>query len=337
MIFKVPSDAEIQNQARWVIYDDDDPWNQTAADNAEWIIRFKRNVGLVPAETGPGLPVSEPSWSVGMGGTGFSPPYLNPKAPLAPFEEDVNVRMDDKVYKVKARTAGKFLQSMGERWQKPASVFCSRDLENGLGEFVKSQVAGGVVPSDETLRAKAREILGVQETAADDVQLLEKFKSLHGISTSPSNLPDLSPASAQLTPNYTTDVSAGPMQDYRLPNFTNDVSMLAEFDMELGAMDLTTDFGAGLGQGLPADLGQTGELPDLGMGMGASDLPGIGEGGEGGADGMEMQMDGGAMQDYAELYRVQAATASPLRRRASVKLAQKVGSASHPTGNMYAG
>jgi hypothetical protein len=58
------------------------------------------------------------------------------------------------------------------------------------------------------------------------------------------------------------------MQDYRLPNFTNDVSMLAEFDMELGAMDLTTDFGVGLGQGLPADLGQTGGLPDLGMGDG---------------------------------------------------------------------
>lgn len=71
--------------------------------------------------------------------------------------------------------------------------------------------------------------------------------------------------------------------------------------------------------------------------MDASDLAGIGEGGEGGADGIEMQMDGGAMQDYAELYRVHAATASPLRRRASENLAQKVGSVSHLTDNMYAG
>ncbi|MCJ1384577.1 hypothetical protein MMC17_007694 [Xylographa soralifera] len=43
----VPTDAEIQNQARWIIFDDDDPWNQTAADHAEWLAEFKRNVGLL--------------------------------------------------------------------------------------------------------------------------------------------------------------------------------------------------------------------------------------------------------------------------------------------------
>ena len=329
-MFKVPSDAEIQNQARWVIYDDDDPWNQTAADNAEWLIRFKRNVGLAPATTGPGLPLGEASWSVESGGTGFCPPYLNPKAPPAPFLEDVNVRMEDKVYKVKAKTAGKFLQSMGERWQKPATVFCSRDLEDGLSEYVKSQVASGVVPSDVSLRAKAKEILGVQETAADDAQLLEKFKSLYGISTSPSSLLDLSPASAQLTPNYTSDTTTGPMQDYRLPNFTNDVSMLAQFDLEMGAMDLTTDFGTGLSEVLPADLG-------IGMdGFDNEEMSGMDTVGE--LNGTSSQgMDSAAMQDYAELYRVHAATASPLRRRASEKLAQKAGSASHPTGNAYTG
>ncbi|KAM6510695.1 hypothetical protein FSOLCH5_011140 [Fusarium solani] len=42
----VPSDAEIQHQAR------DDAWNQTAADNDEWLQRFKRDVGILP---GPGL------------------------------------------------------------------------------------------------------------------------------------------------------------------------------------------------------------------------------------------------------------------------------------------
>jgi len=33
----------------------DDPWNQTAADNPEWLMRFKRDVGLLPQDSGPGL------------------------------------------------------------------------------------------------------------------------------------------------------------------------------------------------------------------------------------------------------------------------------------------
>lgn len=51
----VPTDEELQFQARWIVYDDDDPWNQTAADNAEWLQRFKRDVGMVK-DAGPGLP-----------------------------------------------------------------------------------------------------------------------------------------------------------------------------------------------------------------------------------------------------------------------------------------
>lgn len=42
-----PTDEEIQRQARWIIFDDDDPWNQTAADNPEWLSAFKRDIGLV--------------------------------------------------------------------------------------------------------------------------------------------------------------------------------------------------------------------------------------------------------------------------------------------------
>ncbi|KDN65151.1 hypothetical protein CSUB01_09464 [Colletotrichum sublineola] len=42
----VPTDEEIRYQARWILYDDDDPWNQTPADIAEWLIDFKKQVGL---------------------------------------------------------------------------------------------------------------------------------------------------------------------------------------------------------------------------------------------------------------------------------------------------
>ncbi|KZL68545.1 c2h2 type zinc finger domain-containing protein [Colletotrichum incanum] len=42
----VPTDEEIRYQARWMLYDDDDPWNQTPADIAEWLSDFKKQVGL---------------------------------------------------------------------------------------------------------------------------------------------------------------------------------------------------------------------------------------------------------------------------------------------------
>ncbi|KAL7916845.1 hypothetical protein GGI35DRAFT_50015 [Trichoderma velutinum] len=44
----IPSDAEIQHHARFLVYDDDDPWNQTVADNLEWLHRFKVGVGIFP-------------------------------------------------------------------------------------------------------------------------------------------------------------------------------------------------------------------------------------------------------------------------------------------------
>ncbi|KAI8712639.1 hypothetical protein NCS52_01362500 [Fusarium sp. LHS14.1] len=42
----VPSDEELKYQARWILYDDDDPWNQTPVDNIEWLSEFKASVGL---------------------------------------------------------------------------------------------------------------------------------------------------------------------------------------------------------------------------------------------------------------------------------------------------
>ncbi|RAR10705.1 homeobox protein 4 [Stemphylium lycopersici] len=42
----IPSDEEIQHQARWIMYDGDDPWNQTPADFPKWLSRFKKDVGI---------------------------------------------------------------------------------------------------------------------------------------------------------------------------------------------------------------------------------------------------------------------------------------------------
>lgn len=43
----VPSDEEIQHQARWIMYGGDDSWNQTPADFPEWLWMFKKNMGIV--------------------------------------------------------------------------------------------------------------------------------------------------------------------------------------------------------------------------------------------------------------------------------------------------
>ncbi|KAL6923881.1 hypothetical protein FSHL1_001132 [Fusarium sambucinum] len=46
-ICHVPSDEELRHQARCLLYNDDDPWNQTPADNAQWLDIFKREAGIL--------------------------------------------------------------------------------------------------------------------------------------------------------------------------------------------------------------------------------------------------------------------------------------------------
>jgi hypothetical protein len=40
------TDDLLQSQARYILYDSDDPWNQTAADNPEWLALFKQAHGI---------------------------------------------------------------------------------------------------------------------------------------------------------------------------------------------------------------------------------------------------------------------------------------------------
>jgi len=46
----VVTDELMQSHARIILYDCDDAWNQTAADNPEWLDIFKRAHGLVPSK-----------------------------------------------------------------------------------------------------------------------------------------------------------------------------------------------------------------------------------------------------------------------------------------------
>ncbi|KAI1379508.1 hypothetical protein F4677DRAFT_409412 [Hypoxylon crocopeplum] len=217
----VPTDEEIQYQARWLIYDDDDPWNQTAADNFEWLQRFKRDAGILPADSGPGLRYNEVAWAPSGGGTGFAPPYVapNPAATIEPLDADPTIFIldDAKPFESAASTANRFLQSFTRRYPAPAKVFCSRELETGLTEYVRREVqAAGVFPTDDQLRERARQILAMEKTSCDDPVLLEQFKA----AVKAAGLPD--PTSTDVTA-----MAAAAVADPLIPGVTADIATVA--------------------------------------------------------------------------------------------------------------
>lgn len=172
----VPTDEELQYQAGWIFYDDD-PCNQTAADNVEWLQRFKRDVGIIK-EAGAGLPRGY-AWALEQRGSGFAPPYAFPKGHVEPCNKDmlVNMRQGAKTFTAGQSAVNSFLEKFTSESRRPASGFCSRELEKGLIEFVEQSVGGSRrQPADGAMRAKARELVRAQQTAADDTVLLGKFK-----------------------------------------------------------------------------------------------------------------------------------------------------------------
>ncbi|KAH7031399.1 uncharacterized protein B0I36DRAFT_363090 [Microdochium trichocladiopsis] len=204
-----PSDEELQHQARWIVYDDDDPWNQTAADNVEWLQRFKREVGLLPADSGPGLTPITPDWTVPRGGTGFAPPYIypNPAAVITAGPETSNVimREEAKRFPTNAATTSRYIETFTQRYGPPAKIFCSRELESGLSEFVRREVSrSGHMPSDAALRKRACDIMGMQRTSCDDPVLLAKFKET--MQQSPSSEGSAAVVSAFPKPSDAEDI-----------------------------------------------------------------------------------------------------------------------------------
>ncbi|KAF7559408.1 hypothetical protein G7046_g4730 [Stylonectria norvegica] len=170
-----PTDLELQHQARWILYDDDDPWNQTAADNAEWLLRFKYDVGII--KDGPGLP-EDYEWPLDRSGTAPPPAHLITQ--IEPFQQDVQVPMNNGA---KSFSAGHSMANSNledkTTCSLPATVFCSQELQQGLEAFVEGHISStGYLPSDAVIQARARKILNANTTSADNVELLEKFKAV---------------------------------------------------------------------------------------------------------------------------------------------------------------
>ncbi len=99
---------------------------------------------------------------------------------IEPLHENPQIYLCDnaKPFESEAATANHFLRTFTQRYPAPAKIFCSRELENGLTEYVKRELLKtGVFPNDAQLQARARDILSMQKTPCDDPILLGKFKA----------------------------------------------------------------------------------------------------------------------------------------------------------------
>jgi hypothetical protein len=224
----------------------DDPWNQTAADNAEWLRRFKRHCGLV-TDGGPGLS-DGPEWAVEQGGSGFAPPYAYPKSQHEPFETDVQivVHSEGKQFPAGQSAANGYLQDLKFRYPRPAVIFCSRELELGLVSFVKAHIqATGQLPSTEAVRTEGKRIHDYKPSPMDDAALVGKFQQW---------MTRKFPGAASPSETSTTSENEGESEPFFMPaNMDVNIS-----DEELGNILQDMDFDLQdqqMGQGAEPDGG----------------------------------------------------------------------------------
>lgn len=156
----------------------DDPWNQTAADNAEWLQRFKRSNGILN-DSGPGLD------NVDSSVIGLAPPYVWPNPQVAAQDPFALTRATTTTTAATATTSTVAVDDLADNqlcpaYAGPARIFCSRELEEGLVRAAEQSVAEtGCLPSAAVLRTRAREILGKGSgswTSADNPELMDKFQ-----------------------------------------------------------------------------------------------------------------------------------------------------------------
>jgi hypothetical protein len=141
-----PSDDDLQRQARIIIYEFDDGWNQTAADNVPWLAAFRER--HLPEGSPPNNSAFEQSLSYTYPSTATSakPTWDSPLG----FGEDAGITMErDLCY----RGSDKFTMFLND-------ANCYRRLERELGRWVTTTMSphnpNRHVPSDGELQYQAR-------------------------------------------------------------------------------------------------------------------------------------------------------------------------------------
>lgn len=131
--------------------------------------------------------------------------------------------------------ANKFLDTLTSPNQRPAVVFCSRELEHGLIEFVEQHAAlHGTLPTDDAMMKKGKELLASDMTAADDPVLLRKFKE-YALQKLPSVVEAAPPPAETNTESENENDGAGAgalvtMTDAELDNILQEMEF--EFDTD---------------------------------------------------------------------------------------------------------
>lgn len=171
---------------------------------------------------------------------GFEPPYAWPNPhgnAMAGFHDTSNGASGRSFPSTGPLAVSSFVENMRSRYARPATIFCSRELEDGLVRMSEQSVAEtGYLPSATALRARAREILGSSAalpTPADDPELMDKFQRWMMEKMANTKKPGENEKQQQ------ENVAAGPsfldvqLSDEELGNMLQDM----DFDLAMGEYD----------------------------------------------------------------------------------------------------
>ena len=145
-----PTDEDLQRQARIIIYEVEDGWNQTAADNKTWLEAFRRRHSQRAQED---AIQSEPVTGAALPGTSRPSPQLQLLASsLKPAQESYRREVEAVVGPESPRT------KYGRLFFNDANCYrrLAKDLQRWVASVMSPNNPNQHVPSDEELQHQAR-------------------------------------------------------------------------------------------------------------------------------------------------------------------------------------
>lgn len=182
----IPTDQDLQDKARKIIYDDEDPWNQTPADNKEWLDTLKYQTGIgtqAPVERLEEVPIMPPyvvrgglknprgsSSSARNSGTFTPDPAALPATPVVDFDAGMDIDFSQMDF-----------NDMDLGMVDESGFVPGRDLDGGLMDaFMQPQAFGfDVTAMDVQEKTMPEENLGLGMSENDFNQLAGYMTGFH--------------------------------------------------------------------------------------------------------------------------------------------------------------